>query len=113
MVVAIGMAGVLGLNLLNPDAFIAERNLARVVRGHDLDTAFLRTLSADAAPALVRALPGLPAAEARAVGAILACARDDLEREALDHPWSSINLARVRALDVLRATNPRGCIAQG
>lgn len=113
VVVAIGMAGVLGLNLLNPDAFIAERNLARVARGHDLDTALLRTLAADAVPALVRALPGLPASEARAVGAILACERDDLEREARDQPWSSINLARVGAFDVLRATALRGCIAHG
>lgn len=44
------------LNLINPDAFIARQNLARYQRTHDLDAAYLTTLSDDAVPQLVQAL---------------------------------------------------------
>ncbi len=41
------------LNLLNVDAYIAERNIARYREGRDLDIAFLHILSADAVPAIL------------------------------------------------------------
>lgn len=41
------------LNLLNVDYYIAERNIARYHDGQELDIAFLRILSADAAPAVI------------------------------------------------------------
>jgi hypothetical protein len=42
----------MGMNAFNPDAFIARQNLARSTGVVGLDTAYLRTLSADAAPVL-------------------------------------------------------------
>ncbi len=44
------------LNLINPDAFIAQQNLARYQRTNDLDAAYLTRLSDDAVPQLALAL---------------------------------------------------------
>lgn len=47
------------LNLLNPDAFIVQQNLARYGRTGDIDIVYLTTLSHDATPQLIAALPQL------------------------------------------------------
>jgi hypothetical protein len=47
------------LNLLNVDAYIAERNIARYHAGKELDIAFLNSLSVDAAPAILALYNGL------------------------------------------------------
>ncbi|MFQ5421790.1 MAG: DUF4173 domain-containing protein, partial [Anaerolineae bacterium] len=44
------------LNLINPDALIVSRNLARYRATKDLDVTYLTTLSDDAVPGLVRGL---------------------------------------------------------
>lgn len=43
-----------GFNAMNPDAFIAERNIARLAEREGLDTSYLESLSADAARVLRR-----------------------------------------------------------
>ncbi|MCP5099580.1 MAG: DUF4173 domain-containing protein [Chloroflexi bacterium] len=45
------------LNLINPDLFIANQNLARYQASGSMDVAYLTTLSDDAVPALLSALP--------------------------------------------------------
>ena len=53
--------GCLGLlQLLNPDAFIVNANVARLRHGRTLDARYVLGLSADATPALAAALPQLP-----------------------------------------------------
>jgi hypothetical protein len=47
------------LHFLNPDAFIARTNSARVKAGRSFDARYATWLSADAAPELVSALPSL------------------------------------------------------
>ncbi len=85
-----GAAMILGLGLLDPDAWVANRNIDRYLAadGHPLDTQYLSTLSADATPIVIRRLP--------------ATARDC----ALTYPeWSDVraddalgwNLGRARA----------------
>jgi hypothetical protein len=54
---AAGLAVVLSLNILNPDALIARVNVARAVAGADFDAAYAASLSGDAVPVLVSALP--------------------------------------------------------
>ena len=54
IVVAIGFLAT--LNVINPDQFIAQRNIARYQQTGDLDAAHLTTLSDDAIPVLVGAL---------------------------------------------------------
>jgi len=54
LVVAMGFLTT--LNVINPDAFIAQQNVARYQQTGDLDAAHLTTLSDDAVPVLVAAL---------------------------------------------------------
>lgn len=51
LVVMIGYLGT--MNLMNVDAYIAERNIARYHEGHELDIQFLNILSADAVPLIL------------------------------------------------------------
>ena len=79
----------LGFSLANPDRMIAERNVERWRETGRVDAAYLRGLSADAAPALVE----LPAELGLLAELEAALARDE--------PWSSFNLSRRRARDLL------------
>ena len=49
-----------GLHIANPDAQIVRVNAARAAQTHQFDAAYAASLSADAVPALVSALPTLP-----------------------------------------------------
>ncbi|MBA3870783.1 MAG: DUF4173 domain-containing protein [Anaerolineae bacterium] len=52
--VVLAIIGYVGtLNLMDVDHYIADRNIARYYESHDLDLAFLNTLSADAVPAVL------------------------------------------------------------
>lgn len=79
---ALGLAllALVGLNLLDPEAFIADRNIARVERGHELDTSELASLSADAVPAIAAALPALEPSIRAVVEHDLSCLREELRR---------------------------------
>jgi hypothetical protein len=50
--VAVAVVTVIGFSAVNPDAFVAQRNLERFQRTGDLDAWELRILSADAVAAL-------------------------------------------------------------
>lgn len=52
-----GLAVVLLINAINPDAFIARTNISRAQDGEDLDVPYLASLSADAVPVLVESYP--------------------------------------------------------
>jgi hypothetical protein len=91
-VVAGTAAFLLAASLADPDARIAERNVARWHATGRLDVAYLGTLSADAVPTIA----SLPAPlRARALAPIAA-------RLGRDDPWGSANLARARARGVLQ-----------
>jgi two-component system sensor histidine kinase BaeS len=97
-----GVVGLLGLAALNPDAWVAERNLDRYAETGRVDWEYLHALSDDAVPVLVE----LP---------------DDLERcalvgrEAAPDSWLEWNLGRSRAAAALddrppaATTLPAGC----
>jgi hypothetical protein len=87
----------LGFSLLDPDGLIAERNIERWHNTGRLDLSYLRTLSADAAPEFASLPPSL---RRQALGPL----RSAL---AVDEPWSSFNLSRRRARDLLGAEGPR------
>jgi hypothetical protein len=59
-VLTTGFAAVLLINAINPDALIARVNLSRLEEGERFDPYYLTTLSADAAPVLLEALPEIP-----------------------------------------------------
>lgn len=90
-----GALAVLGLGLVNVDAFVAERNLDRYEATGKLDVQYLQTLSADAAPALVERLPE------EAAGCVLQwMPENQLSPEAREEPMAW-NLGRARAADAL------------
>jgi hypothetical protein len=90
-VVGSAVAALIGLAALNPDHFIADRNVARYEQTKKIDVAYLAGLSADAAPALDR----LPYPQR---GCALGDVADDLAK---DHDWREWNLARSRAREIL------------
>jgi hypothetical protein len=88
------------INVVNLDAAIARTNLARAAAGRPLDVAYLTDLSADAAPAIAAALPGLDPALACPLAQQLQTA---IERYPVD--WRAWNLSRWtarRAVDPVR-----------
>lgn len=54
-----GLVAVFALHVVNPDALIIRVNAARVSAGHTFDADYATSLSADAVPALLKALPKL------------------------------------------------------
>jgi len=83
-----GACTLLALAALNPDAFIADRNVERYAETGKIDWYYLDSLSDDAAPALA------PIADQAPVCLAGDAAQDD---------WLEWNLGRSRAKDVRAA----------
>ncbi len=102
-----GFAALLAVNAMNPDALIARTNIERAQDGEELDAYYLTTLSADAAPVLIEALPEIGD---RRIGAGYT-----VEQAVLDH-WArdqtdlrTWNFSRSRAYQTRRtARRERG-----
>ena len=92
-----GAAAVLGLALLNPDGYVAQRNVELFAETGRLDPAYLGSLSDDAVPAL-RELPA----------AVRTCVLTPAER---DDDWLEWNLGRQSAGDLTLSEAARygGC----
>jgi hypothetical protein len=86
------VAALLGLVALNPDEFIADRNVDRYYEIDRIDLGYLSGLSADAAPALDR----LPAD-------LHDCALHQIAYDLQHRPddWNEVNLGRWRARNLL------------
>ncbi|WP_203710554.1 DUF4153 domain-containing protein [Asanoa siamensis] len=95
---AIATGGLLALAILNPDRFIADRNVDRYESTGRIDLSYLSTLSADAVPALDRL-----------TGDDRACALWRIARklDAAPDDWRSANTARHEARTLL-ARDPAG-----
>ncbi len=90
-IAASGAAGLLALGLLNPDGFIAARDVHHFRQAGTTDVSYLSGLSADAVPALDR----LPEPQR-------SCALRDIARMLDDGgSWTGFNLSRTRARAVL------------
>jgi hypothetical protein len=107
-----GFVLVAALVVLNPDARIARGNLApdpHPGSALEVDAVYLGTLSADAVPVLLQALPTL-AEEARCTVAA------HLERRwgtGVGGGWRSWNLAEARARRLVRETSPEFLALEG
>ena len=83
----------LGFVAMNPDAWVAGRNIDRFEQGEQLDTVYLSGLGADATPVILERLPGT-------VGyCVTTVDRGDPGPD----DWLSWNLGRARADDALAA----------
>jgi hypothetical protein len=92
------------VNLLNPDAFIAQQNIKQYATTRRLDTYYLSRLSADAVPTVV-ALLQHPDETIRGSTA------RDLYWHTLDHdktrkPWFSFHVARWQAQKIINQQLP-------
>lgn len=109
---AIGLASLVGLNVLAPAAFVAERNVARVIdpslvpadgwRGLDVD--YLWVLGDDALPVLAEALPRLPPDVAAEVRTLVQARAGELARDPAYDGFAAWNLGRERARESLGRT---------
>lgn len=81
------------LNIMNPDAMIAEVNTARAAAGEEFDASYATNLSADAVPKLLEILPRLNDNDRCLVEARLARRWSD----SIDEDWRIWNYGRARA----------------
>ncbi len=92
---AVLLAGVVFVivgGLVSPEAWVAQHNIDRYRASGQLDTTYLRSLSADATPTIVA---GLPPDLAR-------CVRGGPSTQTADD-WLGFNLGRSRALEAVRS----------
>jgi hypothetical protein len=101
------LAYLAALNLANPDALIVRENVARYHTSGELDSYYLTKLSADAVPALVEAIPTLPAALRPQLEAELATQRERAESQWQQSGWPGWHAARARARGGSGAEGPR------
>jgi hypothetical protein len=94
---AAAVVGMLGLAVLNPDRFIAARNVDRYQQTGRIDLDYLSELSADAVPEMAR----LPEP-------LRSCVLWRTTVEADD--WRTVNIARSQARPIIKAgADERGC----
>jgi hypothetical protein len=93
------------LNLLNVDGFIARQNVLRTARGSVLDSAYLASLSGDAAQALFEEFDtdAHPQWVHDEIGAALACRLAIMRDEDESLPWPSFNWSRQQAMWLYQA----------
>jgi hypothetical protein len=96
-----GLAAVLALNVLNPDALVARTNVDRASSGRTLDAGYVTRLSADAVPTLVGRLDRIEPSARRVV------ARELLQRWGHGggdwRTWSVARRAAERAVESHKA----------
>jgi hypothetical protein len=104
---AAGLAVIALLNLVNPDALIVRTNLARA-EAQTFDARYAGSLSADAVPELIAALPDLPQEE-RCEMATEILSWSAPEERGKQRDWRTWNWSRSRAWDSID-DNVRGML---
>jgi hypothetical protein len=97
--VVAGFITIFALNVMNPDGTIAEVNIRK--GGHAFDVPYFTSLSADAAPALIRALPLMSKDSRQAMQEAL--------RESWGEPmvdWREFNFGRMQAHEAVASLQP-------
>ena len=89
------------ITIINPDLFVARRNIDRYVSGYDVDTAYMFTLSASALPEVCSFAEDHPAAfdeaaQRRAEQRLTRCEAQE------ERGWQSLNVADIAAQNALR-----------
>ena len=88
------------MNALNPDAFIAARNLERFAATGKLDTRYVSRLSDDALPVTVALLDASQEEVCKSFAREMYNRTQSL-REPSASEWQSLNLSRLRAAEIL------------
>ena len=106
--VALGLVGLLLLNVFNPEAIVVRRNVAHAVRTGRFDPVYATSLSPDAVPALVALLPRLDPPDRRAT-------IERLCTNAIDdggNGWASWNGSRRAAVAAKSGLCSTGVVAE-
>lgn len=90
-----------GFNILNPDSFIAQKNIARFEQSGKIDDLYLFELSADALPQVLNMYDRLAGENKAVIEEKLIAQKADLER--YQKNWQSHNWARTKALEALKS----------
>ena len=93
------------LNIINPDAFIAEQNLARYQATGQLDVRYLTKLSDDGVPVLVLVVDQVTGQDQAMLKDHLHSRRERLEAIIASQSWPSFHLAQQRAYAALSGMN--------
>jgi hypothetical protein len=93
-------AFLIGVNLVNPDAFIARSNVDQYNRTGKVDVVYVGKLSADAEPVKIELYKKLAGEDKETMRGLLQKQKDDLQKSGED--WQSTNFSRARALKLLQ-----------
>lgn len=93
-------AFVIGVNIVNPDAFIARGNLEQQSRIGKIDVAYMGQLSPDATALQIELYKKLEGEEKEILRGLLQKQKENLEKHSTH--WQSANLSRARALKLLQ-----------
>jgi hypothetical protein len=96
-----GFAAIFAINAMNPDALIASTNIDRMEDGKRFDAYYLTTLSADAVPVLVEALPEIGDRRMWNGYTVEQAVVDRWDSGQAD--WRTWNLGRSRARQLVRS----------
>jgi hypothetical protein len=95
------LAAILAINAMNPDALIAKANIDRLQEGKRFDPYYLTTLSADAVPVIVSALPEIGQKPVWQDFTLQKEIRHTWSKKPQD--WRAWNLGRIRAYQAVEA----------
>ena len=89
-------------NLFNPEAFIVRKNVEQFAQSGKLDTEYLSTLSADAAPEISKLLniSGLTNKQGQTLPFAAADILKQEYKESKNNSWQSYNFSRNNALQL-------------
>jgi len=90
------------MNFLNPDSFIAKRNIERYHLTGALDIDYLNSLSDDAIPELMKALENADGYALLPLNQKLSRRYSNRMKSSYYQGWQSMNLSRMQAEDILR-----------
>lgn len=93
-----GFVLIAGLHVLNPDALIARVNVTRALEGRRFDGQYAASLSADAVPELIRALPRLHERERRVMARHVLMSWSAARYQ----DWRTWNYSRARAFAIVQ-----------
>ena len=94
------VAFLITVNLVNPDAFIAESNMKQYSQTGKIDVDYISNLSADAASSKIELYNKLEGEDKKALGELLQKQKDNLQKSSED--WQSTNFSRSQALKLLQ-----------
>ncbi len=91
------------MNILNPDAFIARKNVERFIETEKLDEYYMTSLSADAIPESIKILDLPESTKKFDFMSNLSWRAQEIVNNAKNAPWQATHISRINARKILEA----------